>query len=113
MACEYGPMALGAFSVEIIFLPSDVYIQCLTIRDFYGGAIVLPIRGLCKLLWHVTLSSESGEESLLLMSEILRFAQNDIARIIHQLESVWAAGWLRGRPGSLPATPCRCRSASF
>src|SRR6185503_15859489 len=27
MACEYGPIAFGAFSVDTIFLPSDEYIQ--------------------------------------------------------------------------------------
>jgi hypothetical protein len=27
MACEYGPIALGAFSVETIFFPSDVYME--------------------------------------------------------------------------------------
>src|SRR5688572_17641506 len=43
MACEYGPMALGAFSVEMIFLPSDVYMLPHVFRLERGKVILLLI----------------------------------------------------------------------
>src|SRR5258705_3842994 len=52
MAWEYGPMAFGAFSVEIIFLPSDVYMLPHVFRLVSGEVIVLLISGLCKFLVH-------------------------------------------------------------
>ena len=42
-------MALGAFSVEMIFLPSDVYMLPHVFSLVSGEVIVLLIGGLCKL----------------------------------------------------------------
>jgi hypothetical protein len=61
MACEYGPMALGALLVETIFLPSVVYIPASFIWLF-SKVILLRFAGLCKLTCNVTLSA--SEESL-------------------------------------------------
>src|SRR5512138_2392862 len=59
IACEYGPMAFGAFSVETIFLPSVVYIRPHIFRKMGSEAILLLIAG----LWEVWIQKATHGDS--------------------------------------------------